>query len=297
MTASAVQASPGTYKLQVASKASGVAGSLSLDLAAFSTTLGNLETLSAGLDAKLTVGSGTTAFSVTSGSNTFGDVMPGVTLTALKADTSQPITVSVANDSGALADKVGKLVEAVNGALSYIKVQSVYNTETRQGGPLLGDPTARQLESALYRTVGNLKSGTSLSTAGLSVTKEGYLSLDKAAFVAAYEKDPVAMAAYFHDAGTVGTTDDGLAKRLEAMAKAATDSVGGMITNAIAGRKKAVSMFQRAIEDWDVRLERRERTLRRQFTAMEGSLGTMRNQSNWLAGQISGLPGFSRSGG
>jgi flagellar hook-associated protein 2 len=33
----------------------------------------------------------------------------------------------------------------------------------------------------------------------------------------------------------------------------------------------------------------REKTLRAQFNAMESALGTMKSQSNWLAGQIAGL--------
>jgi flagellar hook-associated protein 2 len=41
-----------------------------------------------------------------------------------------------------------------------------------------------------------------------------------------------------------------------------------------------------------VRLATREQTLRRQYAAMEAALGTLKNQSTWLAGQISGLPSW-----
>ena len=44
------------------------------------------------------------------------------------------------------------------------------------------------------------------------------------------------------------------------------------------------------IADWNNRLQLRQQTLQRQFTNLETALGKMKNQSNWLAGQIAGLP-------
>jgi flagellar hook-associated protein 2 len=284
MTAAAVQVSPGVYKLQVASKTTGLSGALTFGADAF----GAMETLTDASDAQLTIGG---TLRVTSASNTFADVLPGVTLTATKADAA-PVTLNVASDSGALADKVGKLVEAVNGVFSYVKLQGSYNAETKDAGPLLGDALARRVTGDLYRELGQV--GVDLRTAGLSLTKEGLLSFDRAAFTAAYEQDPAAVAAFFHDGGTTtDTADDGLGKRLESLAKRATDTVGGLITGAINGRKTEVSTIERQIADWDVRLARKEANLRRQFAGLETALSNLRSQSTWLAGQLAGLAGPS----
>jgi len=51
--------------------------------------------------------------------------------------------------------------------------------------------------------------------------------------------------------------------------------------------------LQKRIEDWDRRLELRRSTLTRQFTAMETALGTLQNQSSWLASQLNTLPTWS----
>jgi flagellar hook-associated protein 2 len=40
-------------------------------------------------------------------------------------------------------------------------------------------------------------------------------------------------------------------------------------------------------------LAKRKETLTRQFTAMETALSSLKNQSSWLAGQISSLPTWS----
>lgn len=290
VTASAMQVSPGNYRLQIASVTTGSAGELTVDGTALTGVLGALGTLSSATDAKLTVGSGPNAIEVTSSTNTFADLMAGVTLTVNKADPATTITMTVAPDSGTLADKVSKIVDGINGVFSYIKLQGAYNVETRTGGPLLGDPIARQLEAQLYREL--QATGTDLKGVGLTLTKEGFLSFDKAAFTAAYEANPAAVIAVFSENGA-GKLDDGLAKRLETAGKAATDTVSGLLTNAIAGRKTEVTRLNHSITDWDARLEKKELTLRRTFTALETALNNLKNQSSWLAGQLAGLGGSS----
>jgi flagellar hook-associated protein 2 len=284
MTAAAVQVSPGVYKLQIASKTTGLSGALTFGADAFGAT----ETLTAAADAQLTVGG---TLRVTSATNVFADVLPGVTLTATSAAPGTPVTLNVASDSGALADKVAKMVEGVNGVLSYVKLQGAYNADTKAAGPLLGDALARRVTGDLYRELG--QTGFDLHSVGLSITKEGFLSFDRAAFTTAYDKDPAAVAGFFHDASTTPTTDDGLGKRLEALAKRATDTVGGLITGAIAGRKSEATTVERQVAAWDVRLTKREAVLRRQFAGLETALSNLRNQSTWLAGQLSGLAGSS----
>ncbi len=43
------------------------------------------------------------------------------------------------------------------------------------------------------------------------------------------------------------------------------------------------------ISNWDIRLATRKQALTRQFSSMETSLSSMKNQSNWLAGQLANL--------
>ena len=92
--------------------------------------------------------------------------------------------------------------------------------------------------------------------------------------------------------GALGTFTyvPGVAARLDAAASDAIDFGTGSITTAISGRQSRIGDIDRRISDWDVRLARREATMRRQFAAMETALGNLRNQSNWLAGQLASLP-------
>ena len=82
----------------------------------------------------------------------------------------------------------------------------------------------------------------------------------------------------------------GLAARLFDVAKSASDSATGSLVKLAEGRESTFKGIQERIDAWDLRLAKRKETLNRQFTAMETSLSSLRNQSTWLAGQINSLP-------
>jgi flagellar hook-associated protein 2 len=92
--------------------------------------------------------------------------------------------------------------------------------------------------------------------------------------------------------GALGTFTytPGIAARLDAAASDAIDFGTGSITTAISGRQTRISQLDSQISNWDVRLAAREATMRAQFAAMETALGKLRDQSNWLAGQLASLP-------
>lgn len=88
------------------------------------------------------------------------------------------------------------------------------------------------------------------------------------------------------------TYTQGFAARLAAIAERASDSTVGSVTSAIKGRTSTIDSLEDAIADWDVRLDLRRQSLTRQYAALEVALGQLQNQSQWLAGQISGLPSY-----
>ena len=98
--------------------------------------------------------------------------------------------------------------------------------------------------------------------------------------------------------GVVGGGDDvtevtGIAGRLLAVAKSASDATTGSLVSLANGKESLVKDIQDRIEAWDLRLAKRKETLTRQFTAMETALSSLKNQSTWLAGQINSLPSYS----
>jgi flagellar hook-associated protein 2 len=293
LVASTVQVGPGQFALQVSASKSGAAAGFELVAnKSFTAT-------STGQNAVLTVGtaSGTTStYSVTSASNVFEGILPGATITVSKADTTTPVTVSVVSDPDATTSKVSALVDMVNSALGQIKTYT--NNAPGSTAALRGEYAVNSISGQLLDAVGKAVGGNgSAAQIGIQLTRDGKITFDKETFAAALQKDPalaqrlVAAPAGKGPDGIAGNKDDvvadaGIAERLRAVAKAASDATTGTLTSLAKGQDSMAREIQDRIGDWDVRLAKRKVTLTRQFTAMETALSSLQNQSNWLAGQL-----------
>ena len=234
-------------------------------------------------DAQITVGDPTqgTGYTVTSGTNTFSNVIPNLTLT-VSQQTTTPVTVNVTPDADAIADKMQAMVDAANGALSQISGQTAYNASTKSGSPLTGDYAVRNIQSNVLDAISSGVSGYGdLKQMGLQLTSTGSLTFDRNAFVAAFTANP---------SGVQSAVADGLAKNLDTVAKAATDPLSGSLTTAIQGGNSQVTRLNKQISDWDTRLAAKQTAYQTMFTNLEVALGKMKDQSSWLASQIAGLP-------
>ena len=89
---------------------------------------------SAGQDATLDLGGGLTA---TSSTNTFADLLAGVSVTVSKVDAT-PVTLTVSTDTDSVTTKVQAMVDAVNAALTEVKratSNAPGSTATLKGDP------------------------------------------------------------------------------------------------------------------------------------------------------------------
>src|SRR6185437_15895979 len=79
------------------------------------------------------------------------------------------------------------------------------------GSVLTGDSTMRQLSDSIMNTISSaLGNGTSATSVGLSVTKDGTISFDATAFQTAFAADPSAVQAAFGPTGTYAPATTGL---------------------------------------------------------------------------------------
>ncbi|NVM75450.1 flagellar hook-associated protein 2 [Duganella sp. SG902] len=137
----------------------------------------NLSQKAAAADTKATVN----GIDVTSSSAGISGAISGVTLSTLKTGST---TLTIAKDSTALNSSVSGFVKAYNDLNSQINQLSGYNTDTKTGGPLLGDSTIRNLSASIRRQMSSSITGlegsklTNLSQIGISFQKDGTLTLD-----------------------------------------------------------------------------------------------------------------------
>jgi flagellar hook-associated protein 2 len=164
--------------------------------------MGGAATSTSGTDASITVAGQTQA--LTSSSNTFADLMPGVDVT-LGAQATGSATITISRDADGLADKVQALVDAVNSALDGISSLTDYNADTKTGGLLTGDSTLRTIRDQVLSAVTDGVNGKSLASVGIQVDKTGKITFDADKFKDAYQADPTGTAAMF--AGTATWSD------------------------------------------------------------------------------------------
>ncbi|MDQ2677249.1 MAG: flagellar filament capping protein FliD [Actinomycetota bacterium] len=181
------------FRLQMSSTSTGADSAFTVD--GLDPSVGGTVVTTEGVDAQLTIGTGPGAYSVTSSSNTFSDLMPGVSVTAVTVSAT-PVTVNVAEDVTALSNAVKALVEAANAALSEISLRTAFNAETKSGASLNGDATMRRAAQEITRSVALAVGASSLGSvgaAGVSLDRTGRLTFDADKFTKAYAADPSAV--------------------------------------------------------------------------------------------------------
>ena len=178
-----------------------------LSYSAGQTGAGVMVQTSAGQDAALTVN----GLSLTSPTNTVSSAISGVTLNLLKTGTS---SLSVTNDTSSVATAVQSFVTAYNTLHGTLSPLTAYDSTTQQGGPLLGDYTAMsvqtQLSGILVSAVPGLSGNASITTLGqlgISLNKDGTLSLNNATLQSAISSNLSDIAGMF---ASVGKTTDSL---------------------------------------------------------------------------------------
>ena len=272
INASLVNTLQGTV-LQVASTKTGADNTFSVD-----GINGSFNNISEAANAEIGVGADLPGgYSVQNASNSFDNVIPNVTLNVSKMQ--KGVTVATQNDAGSVADAMQAMIDAANGALSEVDTQGQYATAdgSQKAGPLAANFTVTSMSGDILSAVsGGMADFGSFKQIGVELTKDGQLTFDRNAFLAAYNSDPTKV----RDAVTTG-----LAKSLSAFG----DKAGQNVTSAIQNGTDTVKMLNGQISDWDVQLSMRQQTLQKQFSDMEVSLGKLKDQQSWLAGQIAQL--------
>ncbi len=147
-------------------------------------------TLQAGQDAVIDVGN----LTLSKSSNTISDVIQGVTLNLLKADSSQTIDVTVSTDTSGIKTEIDGFISAYNDVITYLQEQLSFDPDDPAAStakPLLGDTTAvlvkRQLQNLITAVVPGASSGlNSLAQLGVQTDSEtSEISLDDTKFEAA----------------------------------------------------------------------------------------------------------------
>ena len=279
--------SGGVTNLVLTSEKTGVAQkiSLSLDGADEATTAASLgsKQLSAAKDAIVYLGADeASGIALTNSSNTYDNIIDGVSLTFSKAHATgdAPLSIDIAQDNDGTKAKVQEFVDAYNALAGELKKLTASGSEDSKRGPLAGDGTVRSIKSMIDNLIrkGVTVDGQQISlvSLGISNTREGTLTLDSARLDKTLASNPGALDTLFK--GT-GGTDKGilgaLLDRETGLAKY-TSSVNGILKN----RKDTIADSLKRVEKERERVDTQYDNLYQRYLSQYTNLVTIMNQMN-----------------
>ena len=294
------------YRISLTSRESGTAGRLILDTNGFD--LG-LETLEAGQDARVFLGSTDPAKAIllTSSTNTLDQVISGVSIDLLTAS-EDPVELTIARDTSAFESAVNEFVTAFNAVIQRIDQQSTYDEATKRKGIFLGDGTAQGIRQNLFSSI--LDDGENLSGTFTRLTNvgikfgDGQLTFDREKFRTALEEDFAAVKDIFAareqdpnggqqqiapgvfvrvPVSEQGFTKLGVVAALEETIKDYVDTIDGSLTRRTDSLSDQIRLQQDRIDFLGEKLNVRRGVLERQFVAMEQAIAALQNQGSALS--------------
>ncbi len=228
-------------------------------------------------------------FSATSATNTFDNIIDGVTVTAQKIATTpgdtESLTVSL--DTSSTKSLISNFVDVFNAFADVTK--ELGSADTNLPGLLLGDSTLRQASTqirnlftkAIDQVTGNFNS---LVSIGITSTQDGHLEIDSTTLDNAISSD-------FDQFDELFTGTNGFATQLRDLISNYTGS-GGTITS----REKSLGEQIDRISDDRInlalRIEKLQFRLTSQFATMDAIVAEMNSTQSYIAQQFENLPGF-----
>lgn len=236
---------------------------------------------------------------MTRNSNNPTDVVDGVTFNFKKADKSKTITLGLTNDTDKELSAVKDFVSQYNSVMSFLSEKMDVGDPSKSDnttGALAGDSTLISLQSKLQSTVlgGKSVNGVSASTLGLSVDRNGTLSLDETKFKAQLAKNPNAVKDFFF----VDTSSKYSTEKTGTGYTADFKAVIDRYTSTKSGSEGVISLrkssYQSEIKDYNKQIERITEQIATKraryvtmFTNLDTAIGNLQSQFSYFQSQNS----------
>lgn len=225
--------SNGQVSLVLGAEKTGAANAIGISLSGTSTTnsafenaLASPTTLSKAQDALVRLG-GETGMPLTNASNTFDNIIDGVSVTFTQAQKSgeQAISMTIGQDKTATTKKVQTFIDAFNALATQIDTLTASGDQNGNArGALAGDSSVRSIENSLNQLLRTTFGGANLINFGISADRNGKLTLDSTRFEKAIANDPDGLEQLFLGKGN-------LLDSAEKTLSLYTSSVNGVLKN------------------------------------------------------------------
>lgn len=183
---------------------------------------------------------------ITNSSNTFDDVIPGVTMTFTDTSDSEDdlTTFTVAEDTSTTQANVQTFVDAYNTLVDTMDSLTSNGSDGSSAGAFAGDAGLKSLTSRMDDIVHESYNGSDITEYGITLDSDGHLEIDSEQFSEAMKEDPDGLTSIF-----VG--DDSMVAQMDDLMDSYLDSSTGII----ASREQNIEDQQGNISDEEDRLK------------------------------------------
>jgi flagellar hook-associated protein 2 len=270
--------------LSLLSNVTGRAGELLIDGSGLGLSFRDLTTAQ---DATLQVGGSASGGAlISSQTNTFKGIVPGLDV-ALSGQSTDPVTVTVAQSSDDAANALQLLVDQYNKLRDKLDTYTSYNATDNTTGTLFGATEALNLDSQLSQTISGsyVNSGSirSLAELGVSIDDQGKLSFDKSQFEARYKTDPQAVTEFFTD------DKNGFAVSADKVLESLVGKDNSLFVTRLDSLQRRSDAYANDINDWNDRLAKIQDRLLNEFYTMESIVSSIKNNLTAVS-QIQYIP-------
>ncbi|GAB4211800.1 MAG: flagellar filament capping protein FliD [Rhodoferax sp.] len=278
-------------RLLLRSKTTGLANGFTVSVTDDDTT----NTDDAGLS-KLVFGASTVAaedaaatingsINVTSSTNTFSNVVSGVTLTAKEVMTTAA-DISVGPDRSKITGAVDAFVKAYNDLNGTLQELTKYDAGTKTAGLLQGDTTAVSLQNAIRGVLQSTTTGSAyarLADVGITAALGGDLSVDSTKLNTALDNGDEVKKLFTIDNNN--TLTNGFARKFKTFSDGllATDGFFSTKDSSLKRSLEANSKDQTRLNE---KVARVEAALNRRYSALDTQMASLTALNNYVAQQV-----------
>lgn len=274
----------GQNRLVLTAAETGAAGAIALDATgvtdgALAGALATEKLLVQGRDAVLWLGEQGSGVKIEQASNSFTGIT-GVTVNLTKAMASgdKPVTLTVGDDVAATADNVKSFISAYNTLESLLDGMTANATSSgTAAGPFASDSGVLALKSRLGSLLRQTVDGVRLADYGVSIGRDGQMSLDQSKLETALKAKPEGLATVFGSARAGSTS--GLLGSLAELTRS-WKSADGQIANRMASVDRTQKSITKRQEALDTRYESLYQVYLKQFTKLQELQNSMSSTSS-----------------
>ena len=225
---------------------------------------------------------------VTRESNSFSDVISGVTFNLASAQVGSTESLSIVSDKDSIKENIEGFVNNYNTLVGVMKGLTNFDASTRVAGPLNGDSVVRGIQASLRQALSSTISGgafSNLSEIGITLGDGGSLVINDSTLDEKLSTELSDVNAFF-------SAETGFAQSFTSKLSGYLES-DGIIDSRSDGLQSRLDGIDDSRDALTRRMASLEARLNAQFTAMDILVSQLQSTGNYLTQQLASLPRIS----